>query len=94
MDIFKTVISSSGLTGSAFFLCTAVSLDIGLFMAVVYSRSGHYSRSFLLTLSMLPAVVQMVIMLVNGNIWAGVAVAGAFTGSPTACICFLTLQPD
>lgn len=79
MDIFGTVISSSGLTGSAFFLCTAVSLGIGLFMAFVYSRSSHYSKSFLLTLALLPTVVQMVIMLVNGNIGAGVAVAGAFS---------------
>ena len=32
-----------------------------------------------MTLAILPAVVQVVIMLVNGNIGAGVAVAGAFS---------------
>ena len=37
------------------------------------------SSSFAVTLALLPAVVQLVIMLVNGNIGTGVAVAGAFS---------------
>ena len=37
------------------------------------------SQSFAITLAILPAVVQIIIMLVNGNIGAGVAVAGAFS---------------
>lgn len=40
---------------------------------------SRYTQSFVVTLAMLPAVVQVVIMLVNGNIGAGVAVAGAFS---------------
>jgi hypothetical protein len=39
---------------------------------------SKYTQSFLITLAMLPAVVQIVIMLVNGNLGTGVAVAGAF----------------
>ena len=39
---------------------------------------SSYTQSFVLTLAMLPAVVQVIIMLVNGNIGTGVAVAGAF----------------
>ncbi|MBO4914144.1 MAG: DUF4956 domain-containing protein [Oscillospiraceae bacterium] len=39
---------------------------------------SKYSQSFVITLAMLPAMVQVIIMLVNGNIGAGVAVAGAF----------------
>ena len=41
-------------------------------------KNNNYSQSFALTLALLPAMVQVVIMLVNGNIGAGVAVAGAF----------------
>jgi len=39
---------------------------------------NRYSQGFVITLAMLPAVVELVIMLVNGNIGAGVAVAGTF----------------
>ncbi|MCR5351602.1 MAG: DUF4956 domain-containing protein [Bacteroidales bacterium] len=40
---------------------------------------SRYTGSFVLTLALLPAMVQLVIMMVNGNIGAGVAVAGAFS---------------
>ena len=45
----------------------------------VYTYKSHYTKSFVLTLAMLPAVVCVVIMMVNGNVGAGVAVAGAFS---------------
>ena len=44
----------------------------------MYVYRNRYSQSFVLTLAILPAVVQIIIMMVNGNIGAGVAVAGAF----------------
>ena len=39
----------------------------------------RYTKSFVATLAMLPAIVCVVIMMVNGNVGAGVAVAGAFS---------------
>ncbi len=77
MKLFSTVLKEE-ITGETFFLCTFVSLVIGLFIAWTYTLKNRCSKSFLITLIMLPAIVQMVIMLVNGNIGAGVAVAGAF----------------
>lgn len=62
-----------------FLLCVAVSLAIGLFLAAVHGYKSGYSQSFLATLALLPAVVCVVIMMVNGNVGAGVAVAGAFS---------------
>lgn len=62
-----------------FALCTAISLVLGLGTAMLCMYKNRCSQSFALTLAMLPAVVQVVIMLVNGNIGAGVAVAGAFS---------------
>ncbi|MDR1704649.1 MAG: DUF4956 domain-containing protein [Clostridiales bacterium] len=59
-------------------LCTACSLISGLACAGVYMFRNKYSRSLAVTLVLLPATVQIIIMLVNGNIGAGVAVAGAF----------------
>lgn len=62
-----------------FLLCLAVSIGIGLLFSAVYGYRSRCTRSFLLTLAILPAAVCAVIMMVNGNIGAGVAVAGAFS---------------
>lgn len=62
-----------------FLLCVGVSLLIGLLIAVAFAYKNRYSKSFLVTLATLPAVVCVVIMMVNGNIGTGVAVAGAFS---------------
>ena len=67
------------ITISVFAICTAVSLVLGLGTALLCMYKSRYTQSFVVTLAMLPAVVQVVIMLVNGNIGAGVAVAGAFS---------------
>lgn len=62
-----------------FLLCLGVSLVLGLIMALAYMWRNEHTKSFLVTLALLPAVVCVVIMMVNGNIGAGVAVAGAFS---------------
>lgn len=62
-----------------FLLCLIVSLVLGLIMAFSYMYKTRYTKSFVVTLSLLPAVVCIVIMLVNGNVGTGVAVAGAFS---------------
>ncbi|MCM1542188.1 MAG: DUF4956 domain-containing protein [Blautia sp.] len=64
---------------SDFLLCLAVALVIGLLLAGVYTYRNRYTKSFLVTLAMLPAVVCVVIMMVNGNVGTGVAVAGTFS---------------
>ena len=76
--MLNTIITGTEITVSAFFLCTAVSLLLGLGIAGLCMYKSNYTRSFVLTLALLPALVQLIIMLVNGNIGAGVAVAGAF----------------
>lgn len=67
------------ITVSQFMLCLTVALLIGLLLAWVYTYKNRYTKSFLMTLAVLPAVVCVVIMMVNGNIGTGVAVAGAFS---------------
>ena len=71
-------ILGSQITMPAFFICTAVSIALGIGTALVSMYRARCSQSFAVTLAVLPAVVQIVIMLVNGNVGAGVAVAGAF----------------
>lgn len=67
------------LTLTSFFICTAVSLVLGVALALVSRFRARSSQSFAVTLAVLPMAVQVVILLVNGNIGAGVAVAGAFS---------------
>ncbi len=62
-----------------FLLCLAVSLVIGVVMTFGYMYRTRYTKSFVVTLALLPAVVCVVIMMVNGNVGTGVAVAGAFS---------------
>jgi len=62
-----------------FILCIAISLLIGIIMALGYMFRTRYTKSFVVTLALLPAVVCVVIMMVNGNVGTGVAVAGAFS---------------
>jgi len=71
---FTTVISVTD-----FLLCLGFSLVIGLIIALSYMYRTRYTKSFVITLALLPAVVCVVIMMVNGNVGTGVAVAGAFS---------------
>lgn len=77
--LFGTIMASGEITGSAFIAATICSLLIGCFIAFMYTIKNSYSKSYIVTLALLPAIVQVVIMLVNGNIGAGIAVAGAFS---------------
>lgn len=76
--IFDTQ-STVVISVSDFLLCIAVSLVLGLLLAGVYTYKSRYTKSFLVTLAMLPAIVCVVILMVNGNVGTGVAVAGAFS---------------
>lgn len=62
-----------------FMFCMVTALVLGLLLAFVYMYRTRYTKSFVITLALLPAVVCVVIMLVNGNVGTGVAVAGAFS---------------
>lgn len=61
---------------SDFLLCVGYALVIGLILAGAYMYGTRYTKSFVATLAVLPAIVCVVIMMVNGNVGAGVAVAG------------------
>lgn len=76
--IFSTVMGDK-VTPGVFFACTAVSVALGLLLAFSYMYKNRYTKSFVITLALLPAIVQVVMMLVNGNLGTGVAVMGAFS---------------
>ena len=60
-------------------LATACSILFGFLIAVTYMSKGKHTKSYAITLVILPAIVQIVIMMVNGSVGAGIAIAGAFS---------------
>jgi hypothetical protein len=77
--IFGSIIANGEITGEGFIASTLCSLAIGIFIAFMYTLKNNYSKSYIITLALLPAIVGIVIMMVNGNIGTGIAVAGAFS---------------
>ena len=80
--IFKGIFDTASMTVislSDFLLCVGVALVIGAGIALTASRRSNFSHSFLAALAALPTLVCVTIMMVNGNIGAGVATAGAFS---------------
>ncbi|SFQ46699.1 protein of unknown function [Lachnospiraceae bacterium XBB1006] len=76
--VFSTILTGGTFTAAEFGLVTVTALLCGLVIAIAYMVRNRCSRSFAITLVLLPAVVELVIILVNGNIGTGVAVTGAF----------------
>lgn len=79
LNSILSMAGESSLTTGEFMLCAAVSVLLGIGLASVHSYRNNTSKNFLLTLAVLPAVVQAVIMMVNGNMGTGIAVMGAFS---------------
>lgn len=79
LNSLTNVTASGSVTLESLLICTLASLILGLGVALIYMYRNLYSKSFVVTLALLPAMVQIVIMLVNGNLGAGVAVMGAFS---------------
>ena len=78
-SMLNSIFSSGQITGTAFLVTLGLALLLGIGTALLCMYKNKYSQSFAVTLAMLPATVAVVIMLVNGNIGAGVAVAGGFS---------------
>lgn len=79
MSDLLTSTTATAFDPASFAALVVASLVLGAVLASLYSRRYGGSRGFILTLALLPATVQTVIMLVNGNVGTGVAVAGAFS---------------
>ena len=76
-SIFTTT-STGTVTLSSFLICAGIALLLGALIAWAYTYRNQYKKGFVVTLVLLPVMVQTVICVVNGNLGVGVAVAGAF----------------
>ena len=77
--IFSSILSSGALTAGTFFLLLGMALVLGVIVALVYTVRSDYTKSFVVTLALLPAMVTAVILMVSGSLGAGLAVAGTFS---------------
>ena len=76
--MFESIISYNGITLSSFLICIISAIVLGIMISAVIVFKTVHSRNLPLGIAALPPVVALVIMLVNGNIGAGLAVAGTF----------------
>ncbi len=67
------------VSASDILICTAASVAFGIIIALIYMYKNSYTKNFVVTLALLPLMVQLVILLVNGNLGASVAVMGSFS---------------
>ena len=77
-SIFNSILGET-FTPDVFIYSLLTSLLCGTIVALASGYRNRVSKGFLVSLILLPAVVYMVITMVNGNIGTGVAVMGAFS---------------
>ena len=81
-DLMTSIYESTATTSisaAQFGASFGVSLLLGILIAAAYMYNTRYTKSFAVTLAMLPAIVCVIIAMVNGSIGTGIAVAGAFS---------------
>jgi uncharacterized membrane protein YhiD involved in acid resistance len=78
MNFFGNIFIN-GMTVATYLLSSVFALISGAVVAMASSYKSRTSKSFFATLIILPFAVHTVILMVNGNIGAGIAVAGAFS---------------
>ena len=78
-QLFYDVFTDAAVDPAMMMLAIGVSLLLGLVTAKVYQFKTVYSKSFVMSLALLPTLIAIVIFLVNGSLGAGVAVMGAFS---------------
>ena len=77
-QIFETIIEGT-LTLEDYLICTAVAFLCGIIVTFAASYKSKLTKSFAMSLVMLAPIIETVILMVNGNIGTGIAVAGAFS---------------
>ena len=78
-QLFNDVFTSTAVKPLTMLEAIGVALVLGLVVAKVYQYKTVYSKSFVMSLALLPSLIAVVIFLVNGSLGAGVAVMGAFS---------------
>ncbi|MCG7330264.1 DUF4956 domain-containing protein [Streptococcus cristatus] len=80
-QLFNSIYSSAEIKVNPLALIASLvtGLILGIMLAKVYKHQTIYTKEFVITLSLLPAIISIIIFLVNGNLGTSVAVAGTFS---------------
>lgn len=76
-SIFDT--SSTTLDVKSILICAAAALALGLVIAFAHLATSKTTKNFLITLTLLPLLVMVVMLMVNGSLGTSVAILGAFS---------------
>ena len=76
-SIFSTQTASISMEN--WLICIGVAIVLGIVISAVHKLTTKTTPNFLLTLAILPTLVEVVILLINGNLGTSLAVAGAFS---------------
>ncbi len=76
--IFNSITDST-LTLETYLICTVCAFLCGIIATLACSYRAKRSKSFITSLIILAPIVETVIIMVNGSIGTGIAVAGAFS---------------
>lgn len=71
--------STTSITVTEYIVCSLISVVLGTVVALIHCFRNTYSKNLILSLVVIPMVVQSIVMLVNGNVGTAVAVLGAFS---------------
>lgn len=76
--MFNSIITTT-LNLNNFLICLISSFILGVMVSFVHMKTTKSNKNFISTLAILPMLVTMVIVLVNGNLGTSVAIMGAFS---------------
>ena len=76
--MFESVINGK-LNMTSALICILSSVILGLIISIVHMKTSKYSKNYIITLAIIPLLVSTIMIMVNGNLGTGVAIAGAFS---------------
>ena len=76
--MFESVINGK-LNITSALICILSSVILGLIISIVHMKTSKYSKNYIITLAIIPLLVSTIMIMVNGNLGTGVAIAGAFS---------------
>lgn len=79
--MFESILNTNGgsLSIQSALICMATALILGLVVAYSHKILSKGSKNFIISLAVLPLLVEVIITMVNGNLGTSVAILGAFS---------------
>lgn len=79
--MFNSILESNSgtLSISTALICMGAAIIFGIIIALVHMYSTKCNKNFAITIAVLHLLVQVVIMMVNGNLGTSIAILGSFS---------------